>query len=1096
MSACVSRFRTVAACVLVLLSVSEVAGAQDLERARARDIETAGYYELQSWAETLGLSPDGSRSDLQQRLAEYYEVELEEPDEPGEDARVVRVEAAEDLRYFSVDEVEEEYIRLSGGVRIELSDRDDAARHRIDADEVVLNQEREILSAYGSVVYEIERDGEIERFEGESLTVELESWAGGFLYGTSTRPREIEGETLDFRFSGSNITRNAEDVIVIEDGVITSSRADPPYYRIAATRIWILEPGDWALTNAVLYVGRVPMFYFPAFFYPGRPNILNLSFGVRDRDGAYVQTTYYLRGDPEPDDTEPLSILQLAGDEDDVDRVREGLFLRPAEEGERIERSDDTIRILADVYSNLGALLGLDVVLDSPPVVDNFSLFAGIGATRLQYTVPDADRRTTFYLDEEGVSRQYWASSRFPGLEAPFRFAVDLSTGGSIGGLNLSLDVPVYSDPRFEQDLLNRAERIDWGNIIGLSDEEESPPGVRSTLNWRLRSSYRPNVRALNPWVSTADLRSANASVQWRRRSVSDDLLEPFEAAALNAPADSFFYPDAITAPDLSGRISGRLLDSGRETPEEPETEPRDPGRLRPPRNGSNDSADERDSISSDRLRIAPGREGRSVSRPTDPIEYRLGYSMSPALSYQARTEGGSRTNEVRWDLPEDVDWNIAYWEESRRFSSSLDWSSSYLDPLVSFDTSLSLSDRQRRRFDFSEAIEPDDQDLLAERAASADRTNIDSSTRVSLAPLEEQPFFRGTRTRYDIDVRLLERTFDIFEDGRPQYEVRTAEWDDESITAHNLNATLAANTLGDRQTLGVRYDLPPKDERGTGDLRLRTGPLQSRVQTGYTRERDNGDFEWDPLRVTETLSLGDAVEVSQRITYDLNEDFVDSTRSDFSAGPFTARFAAARSEGFSFDAEDEGDWVGDDDVRLRPSSASARLSTDIEPDPFWRNRINADFSLTTSLEADLLRYTDSTLDLRVATNVNVFQFLELGVSARSRNTQMYQYVPGLAEEVDSSTRNILVDIGRSFNFFDREDREFSSFNVRELEIDAVHDLGDWDLTLAYRGRPAQRSDNAETVVEWESRVDVSLDWRPIPEISRTFEYEDGELDW
>ncbi|MFW6368217.1 MAG: hypothetical protein ACOCZ9_00640, partial [Spirochaetota bacterium] len=378
--------------------------SQDLESLRARDIETAGYYELRSWAEELDLSVVGSRADLQTRVAEHYGVDID-TSEQERPSRTVRIETAEDMQYFTVSEVEQEHIRLSGGVTVELTDREDDSRHRIEADEILLNQDREILSAYGSVVYEIDRGEDVERFEGESLTVELDSWAGSFLYGTSRRSREIEGDTLDFRFSGSAITRSAEDIIIIEDGVITSSTADPPNYSITASRIWVLEPGDWALENAVLKVGRVPLLYFPYFFHPGRPNVLNFSFGVRDRDGAYVQTTYYISGQRE-DDTEPLSVLRLAGADDDVERVREGLFLRPAREEEEVTSHENTVRIFADAYSNLGALLGIDAELSEIPVLENTDLFAGIGATRLQYEIGTGlDRRTTFYLDEAGTSR-------------------------------------------------------------------------------------------------------------------------------------------------------------------------------------------------------------------------------------------------------------------------------------------------------------------------------------------------------------------------------------------------------------------------------------------------------------------------------------------------------------------------------------------------------------------------------------------------------------------------------------------------------------------------------------------------------------------
>ncbi len=1072
----------------------------DFDALRARDIETAEYYELVSWAEELELSTAGSRSDLQRRIAEHFGIEIStEPREEGR--RTVRIEAAEDLQYFELAEIEHDYVRLSGGVLIILSDREDESRHRIEADEVIINQTEEVLSAYGQVRYEIKREGEVERFEGESLTVELESWAGNFLYGTSTRPREIEGEELEFRFTGRAITRSADDTIVIDDGVITSSVADPPNYRITASRIWILDPGDWALQNAVLYVGRVPMFYFPYFFHPGRPHIFHPSFGYRDRDGAYVQTTYYVLGRRE-DDSQPLSILRLAADDEDIDRVREGFFLRPAEEDERVERTDDTLRLFADIYSNLGAMLAVDGEFNDPPVSDRVDVFAAIAATRLQYgTVGGLDRRTNFYLDEDGVTRQYWSESQFPGLRAPFRFAGDLSTRGGIGPLRLSLDVPLYSDPYFERDLLNRFEGPDWGGLIGLSDERDSPPGVRSTLNWRLNTSFTPSVTPLNPWVTQAQLRTANASIQWRRRAKRDEDLEPHVVAAISPPEESFFYPDTVTLPDLSARVAGTLVDSGRRRPEDDPEDLRDPGRLRPPSFDTDagdeppdeDSAPEVGTVSADTLRRPPTRGARPVDPPRDPWSYRLRYTSSPTFSLLARTR------DQEWRGPDDVDWQLDYWEENRRLAGSLLYDAAYFDPLVTVDGSLSVSDRYREVFGFSDELDDTEREGLRERAARVNRTTLDSSTGVGIAPLERNEFFEGTRVNYNIDLRLVDRRFDAFVDNEPTYEVTPLAWDEDGVTAHNVGATVAANTLDARQTLGVRFDLPPREERGTADLQLTTGPLRSRVQTGYTRDRETDEVTYDPLSITEILQMSDRARLEQRLTYDINEEHFESSRSDLILGAFRTRFNAARSDRFEFD-QDELEWVAQDDVRFRPTSLSAGVDATVEPQPMWRNRIRGDFGLRLDLNSDLQRFTDSSLDVRFTANLDVHQFLDLSLRARSSNEQIYQYVPGLAEQVGRETRNFFVDLLRSFNFFRREDRELSSFNIRELEIDAVHDLGDWDLTVGYRGSPVvtRPNDNnaGPALVEWRSRIEISLDWRPIPEISRSFEIEDGEIDW
>ncbi len=1073
--------------------------ALDFDALRARDIETADYYELVSWAEELNLSTSGARSDLQRRIADYFDLEISTaPREEGR--RTVRIEAAEDLQYFEIDEIEHDYVRLSGGVLIILRDRDDESRHRIEADEVIINQSEEVLSAYGAVRYEIERDGEVERFEGDSLTVELDSWAGSFLYGTSTRPREIEGEELEFRFTGSAITRSADDTIVIDDGVITSSRADPPNYRITASRIWILDPGDWALQNAVLYVGRVPMFYFPYFFHPGRPHIFHPSFGYRDRDGAYVQTTYYILGRRE-DDSQPLSILRLAADDEDIDRVREGFFLRPAEEDETVVRTDDTLRLFADIYSNLGAMLAVDGEFSDPAIVDSLDVFAAIAATRLQDdTVSGLDRRTNFFIDQDGITRQYWSESQFPGLRVPFRFAGDLSTRAGIGPLRLSLDFPLYSDPYFERDLLNRFEGPDWGGLIGLSDERDAPPGVRSTLSWRLNTSLTPTVTALNPWVTQAQLRTADASLQWRRRIREIDL-EPHVVAAISPPEESFFYPDTVTLPDLSARVTGTLVDSRRRRPEDDPEDVRDPGRLRPPsfdRDGSpdrrvDDSSSEAGTMNAGMLRHPPTRDARPVDPPSAPWSYRLRYTSSPTLSLLARTR------DQAWLEPDDVDWHLDYWEENRRLAGSLLYDAAYFDPLLSVDGSLSVSDRYRDVFGFSDELEEAERLDLRERAARVNRTTLDSSTGVGVAPLERSEFFAGTRLNYNIDLRLVDRRFDEFVDNEPTYEVTPLAWDEDGVTAHNVGATVAANTLNARQTLGVRFDLPPREERGTADLQLTTGPLRSRVQTGYTRDSETEEVTYDPLSVTEILRLGERARLEQRLVYDINEEHFETSRSDLVLGTFRTRFDAGRSDRYVFD-RDELEWVAQDDIRFRPTALSLGIDTSIEPEPMWRNRVRSDFGMRLDLNSDLQRFTDSSLDVRFTADLDIHQFLDLSVRARSSNEQIYQYVPGLAEQVGRETRNLFVDLLRSFNFFRRQDRELSSFNIRELEIDAVHDLGDWDLTVGYRGSPVVTRPNDNNAgpafVEWRSRVEISLDWRPIPEISRSFEIEDGEIEW
>jgi hypothetical protein len=88
------------------------------------------------------------------------------------------------------------------------------------------------------------------------------------------------------------------------------------------------------------------------------------------------------------------------------------------------------------------------------------------------------------------------------------------------------------------------------------------------------------------------------------------------------------------------------------------------------------------------------------------------------------------------------------------------------------------------------------------------------------------------------------------------------------------------------------------------------------------------------------------------------------------------------------------------------------------------------------------------------------------------------------------------VDLARSFNFFRREDREFSSFNLRRVDISAVHDLGDWELSVSYGGTPEVVTEEGVSSLQWTRNVSVVLEWKPIPEIRTEIEADEEGFQW
>ena len=188
--------------------------------------------------------------------------------------------------------------------------------------------------------------------------------------------------------------------------------------------------------------------------------------------------------------------------------------------------------------------------------------------------------------------------------------------------------------------------------------------------------------------------------------------------------------------------------------------------------------------------------------------------------------------------------------------------------------------------------------------------------------------------------------------------------------------------------------------------------------------------------------------------------------------------------------------WVESGEEELRPVSARLNTSYEAEPLPFWENRVTFSTTASAAIEANLQRFTESRLTVRAGFNLFVHEFLELSFSSTSRNEFLYQYVPALAERVDRPPRNPLLDVARSFNFFDRAQREASFFNLQSLSVEATHRLGDWDLVLSYSARPTLSEDVTPPQYEWDSQFSAVVQWRPLPELRSEVTYEDEEVQY
>ena len=1078
-------------------------GAQDAaEETLPEDIRTASFYELSLWLDRLDLSTRGTRRDLEQRLFEHYGLEYTEP-EPGAGGREIVIESALESSYFELTEIEQRYVRLRGGVVLRMEDPEEGVIHTIAAEELVFNRETEAITARGEIEYVIDRGTSSERFTGEQLTIYLDDWEGVFLEGTSRRDREIRGRDLEFRYSGAYITRSPDDIVTLEDGVITSSQGEPPYYRIRARKIWVLGPGEWGLQGASLYVGRVPLLYLPFFFRPGDRLFFNPVVGAKNREGAFLQTTTYLVGQKDPEESQ-VSVLQLAENAGEgVPREIDGLFLRPVENPGSAEVSDNTLKLLGDVYTTLGAYIGLEADYGDLGFADTLQAALGLGVSKNIYNrggLLYSDR----YVEEDGSTSVGWNSTQIGDTRLPFRYNLALDWGLSRGGLSVDTTVEWFSDPFVLQDYGDRAESMDWFSLIDPDQQVAATGGTeQGDLDWRAVGRYRSDLPGLEPYVERLDVDRLEISARWLSREIDDSDLSPEVLAADRSPEAQFYFPENLVLPSVSVTAAGTLAEGelgrgrgGRGTDdgadgaddendendgEEAETAPA----LRPPWGG--DEAEE-DS--------APRQEGE-VLRPPEirgdlegivtrtPMSYRVGYSFRPTLRID------NEYLDRDWDTPEDIDFGYEYSTLTTNNSLTGTYLLGFYDRLFEVDGTLRTNGRYR---DLYNEWDPDDPWIERLRTDSFDYSSltVGNDLTVRTYPVQENAYIGDSTLSYTLNATYFRRAYDgldRFDD--PVYSNYFIDWTTEYVSAHNIAGDLRVDYWDATQSLRVVGNLPPIDNRYDGTLTLVTGPLTSRVQTSALRENDAWIYE--PLRVTETLAFGDNVSLRERFVYDIEEDRPDSSETNLKLWWLTADYRAEHALGYELN--DTADTFEEtEDEAFRPVEAAVGLDIDYETDPFWKRRVNLGFGINSDLRMDLQRFTQSSLDFEFSFTTRVHEFLDLSISSTSSNGLMYRYVPALADKVGVEPKNGFGDLIRSFNFFNIEDRRESDFNLKRVDVDATHYLGDWVLTFRYSGVPEQvEGDDGRDRLEWQREFAIFLEWMPIPELNTDIQVTDDD---
>jgi len=1090
------------------------------------DITTADYYELQNWLRRIGLESSGTRASLENRLLTYYRgifstlplTTMDGNSESDSGLSTMEIESAGELRYEQSD-VDGELVRLSGGVILYMRDAENDTLHTVEAQSLVLNRTQNTVSAVGNVHYRMEKGDTTQDFHGQEISFDIENYRGVFIQGMSTRPTNIEEEVITFYFKGTNIYRIQRDVLRLEEGLISSSRLEDPYYHISAGNVWILGIEEWALRDAVFYIGHIPLLYIPFFYHPGDTFVFHPSIGVRSLEGYYTQTTTYFFGrKPETgDDSSRISFLQaVEGDRSGYSQELDGFFLRNTREPRPqnwITRTDSFGKLQVDYYTRLGLLTAVKLDMQDLGSIKNLDLMLGAGFTNYIYYLPGYSSTYTA-MQYNGDSDSYRKNFQHPyvlGKEYPFRFGFDLDLEIQHNSFGFKLKLPFYSDLLLHDQLSNRNESLDWGRFFmgkgesgEISFEEYDNPEFLQSI--ALHMGFLEDLR----WIDTFSVDQLDTKIRLDQSELEEDdqSLNPL----------GYYYPDLFTLVDLEMSIRGTILQSNRATEGEKETAVQDEKKkqvinpnFKAPVERSDGPADEGMAEDMENVYKIPDEGGdipMEKKEVSAPFSHTLRYIITPDFSYHTQYDTEIMGNKN----PEAIELDPLYSYIYTDGNTVIDYDAAMFQNRFHFSQTARMKGRYRDHFD------GEDLEGLIERDRELSYFEVSGLTTLTNYLWRGHPNLEDSYIEYEIESDLYTLAYN--ESGQ-YFESILPSWNEESIQNHRSSFGLVYDGWNQSQKFRITYTMPPRLQEINLLLDLKTGPLESAVEYDL-QEAESGEWEKGPLDIRETLSLFNQSSVSQEFTvqdpdestadsattllkinlipekvtayqkleWNLSADRPELSISSLRTGWWTNQFEMLYTANYRFSEMSGWNSTGTSEFQLY--RFSSQLKIPYEPDLFWKNRIELSSSLNATLQFNLIRYNESLFQFSWDTKFSIAEFVDLKLSIDSANNSIYRYIPAYSEAIGKEPLNLFDDLLKSFNFFRTDDRIASNFNLQSISFSLIHYMHDWQLNMQYSGKPRLNDDN---LYKWRSEFSIFVQWNPIPEIRKEATYDEDGLE-
>ena len=449
----------------------------------AKDLLFADFNQLKSMAKTLGLKDEENSAAYKKAIAKYYNIKLLESKSKDSLEKVILKRAGELKIYKHEDDEENMYIVGRVKLLLEMRDNENKALERIiEADEVFINKITKEITGIGNVYY---KDDRLE-YKGEQFFYNYEINRGVLFRGRTKLLKGGESGLEGAYFKGEKVVQTDRDDIILYNGMLTTCEEENPHYSLTVSRLWVSEKGEWGILNGVVYIGQTPFFYFPFYYHP-KDLIINPAFGFRSKQGWYLNTTYYILGKKEADDSDLSSdvtarslVNKMRKDPLDVFSITKTMSDKKLNEFynrfdfyskypqfkiyPKFDSIDIALRVFTDLYTNIGFYTGayfyLNVKAPSFPYKINF--LSDYALSRKIWKDQDSDLYLSYnpadrYIYDTGTDNTYYNLGANPLL---FRTSQWFKINGSLFKKVLNFDYDFQfeyiSDKQYITDFYDR----------------------------------------------------------------------------------------------------------------------------------------------------------------------------------------------------------------------------------------------------------------------------------------------------------------------------------------------------------------------------------------------------------------------------------------------------------------------------------------------------------------------------------------------------------------------------------------------------------------------------------------------------------------